>query len=125
MIETTDTPNETPRTAPPILQNPALEVSSPTFGGLLILIGLGLTFWGFAFDATVSVQGAAQNFGYGITIPGRMEEVVNIGKAVEKLMIFTGGIGLTLAGLAFVLASQVTNRMVMVAQMIDKRVPSQ
>lgn len=70
-----------------------------TMGVIATVIGLGLCAWGLAFDPSIEVQGVTQNFGYGITLPGLPERVVNTGEAVKKMMIFSSGGFLTLAGL--------------------------
>lgn len=68
------------------------------FGTALIWVGLGITAWGMFYDPSISTTSSSYS-SYGIDIPGMTTNVVNIGKATEKVMIFTGGIGLTLIGM--------------------------
>ncbi len=101
---------ETPAPSPPVQTTfaPRLTLDSPmrTVGWLTLIIGGSLTIWGLGFDPTVSVERPAQSFGYGLTLPGFSEDVVNIGEAVKKLMIFTGGVGTTVAGLVMICAAE-------------------
>lgn len=68
------------------------------FGTALIWIGLAVTVWGLFYDPSISTTSPGYS-SYGIDIPGMTQQVVNIGKATEKVMLFTGGIGLTLMGM--------------------------
>jgi hypothetical protein len=68
------------------------------FGTAMIFVGLGITAWGLFYDPSIPTTSAGYS-GYGIDIPGMTTNVVNIGKATEKVMIFTGGIGVVLMGM--------------------------
>lgn len=68
------------------------------FGMFMIWVGLAVTAWGLFYDPSVTTTSPGYS-SYGIDIPGMTQQVVNIGKAAEKIMIFTGGIGITLAGM--------------------------
>ena len=58
-------------------------------GTALIWIGLVVTMLGLFYSPTVDTAG------YGLAV----DEVVNVGKAVTKMMIFNAGIGLVLIGM--------------------------
>lgn len=84
MTEETIAPAERPKFE--MVENNVLKAGT---GTALIWIGLFVTMLGLFYSPTVDTAG------YGLAV----DEVVNFGKAVTKLMIFNAGIGLVLIGM--------------------------
>lgn len=79
------------------LDGPKQNLASPIFGGLLILIGfIGLVYFALFFDVSVDT--------------GSGDSVVNLGLSNDRLVAVIVSVGIGIAGIVLLAASQIMNR---------------
>ena len=75
------------------------------FGWLLLIAGTALMIWGLSYNPSISVDVPSL---YGTYT--RTEDVVNLGKAIEKIIIFSAGGFTILCGSVFLVGANILSK---------------